>query len=227
MIPPQLEKTWQEKLKNEWQKPYLLDLGAFLAAERKSASVYPPSAEVFQAFNETPFDQVQVVIIGQDPYHGQNQAHGLSFSVKQGIKQPPSLKNIFKELQDDLGLAPPNHGCLSTWARQGVLMLNSVLTVRSGQPRSHHGKGWEAFTDTVVDLLVARKDPVIFLLWGKDAGEKCRKILSQNHHSHFVLTSPHPSPYSAHSGFFGSRPFSKINDLLKKQGKKEISWRIE
>ena len=227
MVPPQIEKSWQKALSEEWEKPYLINLAAFLGAERKNTTIYPPPADVFQAFNETPFDQTNVVIIGQDPYHGPKQAHGLSFSVKQGIPLPPSLKNIFKELKEDLNLPLPPHGCLSSWAKQGVLMLNTTLTVRDGEPRSHFGKGWELFTDSVVEQLVKRKDSVIFVLWGKDAGEKCRSVLGKYSHSHFILTSPHPSPFSAHTGFFGSRPFSKINDLLKRQGKKEIDWRIE
>lgn len=226
MIPPQIEKSWQLALRSEWEKPYLDALANFLKEERHSFPVYPPNKDVFQAFNETPFEKTQVVIIGQDPYHGPGQAHGLSFSVKQGVRFPPSLKNIFKELKDDLGICEPAHGCLSAWAKQGVLMLNAVLTVREGEPRSHQGRGWEQFTDCVVATLAQREDPVIFLLWGKDAAEKCRIALSQNQKNHFILTSPHPSPFSAHTGFFGSRPFSKINELLKRQGKDPIDWRV-
>lgn len=225
--PPQLEKSWQIALEDEWDKPYLTYLSAFIAEERKITSVYPPKSEVFQAFEKTPFNDVKVVIIGQDPYHGEGQAHGLSFSVKPGIALPPSLKNIFKELQEDIGIKTPTHGCLTSWAAQGVLMLNAVLTVRSGQAGSHRGKGWELFTDSVVQKLVQRKDPVIFLLWGRDAQEKCRSIFSYGGSQHAIFISPHPSPFSAHSGFFGSRPFSKINNLLTTQGKKTINWSIE
>jgi uracil-DNA glycosylase len=225
MTPPQMEESWKEALKEEWSQPYLQKLVAFLALERKNYPIYPSPQEVFQAFNVTPFEKTQVVIIGQDPYHGPGQAHGLSFSVKPGIPFPPSLKNIFKELSEDIDLPPPSHGCLLHWAKQGVLLLNNVLTVRQGEPRSHARQGWEQFTDNVVKVLAARKDPLIFLLWGKDAQEKCNYSLSGASH-HFILKSPHPSPFSAHSGFFGSRPFSKINDLLKRQGKNPIDWRI-
>lgn len=221
--PPQLDSTWAQALKNEWEKPYLDTLARFIAQERSSGvEVYPPKMEVFNAFNHTPFDQVKVVIMGQDPYHGPNQAHGLSFSVCKQIPQPPSLKNIFKELHDDLGIAPPEHGNLERWAKQGVLMLNTILTVRAREPRSHHGKGWETFTDAVVAQLNKRDDPLIFVLWGKAAQEKCRSLASH----HAVLTSPHPSPYSAYSGFFGCRHFSKINEVLKKQGKQPINWSL-
>ncbi len=221
--PPQIDASWAEALKNEWEKPYLDDLVAFIAQERRSDTpVYPPKMEVFNAFNYTPYDRVEVVIIGQDPYHGQGQAHGLSFSVTGEVKQPPSLKNIFKELKEDLGIEPPDHGNLEKWATQGILMLNTILTVRASEPRSHHGKGWELFTSSVVQILNERKDPVIFVLWGKAAQEKCGSVAPHHH----VLIAPHPSPYSAHSGFFGSRPFSKINELLKSQGKQPINWAL-
>lgn len=225
--PPQLEKSWQEALKEEWQKPYMGSLVSFLAQERNSGAIYPEKKDVFNAFAKTPFDKVNVVIIGQDPYHGEGQAHGLSFSVRHGVKFPPSLKNIFKELHDDLGIAEPIHGNLEHWAAQGVLMLNAVLTVRANQPRSHHGQGWEIFTDSIVSTLAARKDPVIFVLWGRDAQEKCKIIGDKDKTHHFFLETSHPSPYSVHSGFFGSRHFSKINDLLKKQGKPPIDWVIK
>lgn len=225
--PPQIDESWKIALKEEWSKKYLQQLADFIAYERASdAPIYPPKPDVFNAFNYTPFDKVKVVIIGQDPYHGPGQAHGLSFSVPKNVTQPPSLKNIFKELQDDLEVATPNHGCLTSWAEQGVMMLNAILTVRARMPRSHHGRGWEEFTDAVVSALVKREDPVIFVLWGKTAQEKCRHILEETTNRHFVLSSPHPSPYSAHNGFFGSRPFSKINELLKKQGKEPINWAI-
>lgn len=220
--PPQLEKSWSAVLQKEWGKPYIAALQAFLIQERKEHSIYPPNTEVFNAFNLTPFEKVRVVIVGQDPYHGPGQAHGLSFSVPPGVAQPPSLKNIFKELYDDLGIAPPSQGNLEKWGQQGVLLLNSILTVRAHQPKSHSGKGWELFTDAVVAALSARSDPVIFVLWGKSALEKCSQLASH----HTVLTAPHPSPYSACSGFFGCRHFSKINELLTKQGKQPINWNL-
>jgi uracil-DNA glycosylase len=225
--PPQMEESWKIALKEEWGKNYLQELAVFVAKERSgSEAVYPSKGDVFNAFNLTPFEKVKVIIIGQDPYHGPGQAHGLSFSVPPSIPQPPSLKNIFKELQDDLGIMPPKHGCLIPWAKQGVMLLNAVLTVRAHTPRSHYGKGWELFTDAVVARLVRREDPAIFVLWGKTAQEKCRHILEQTMNRHFILMAPHPSPYSVHSGFFGCRHFSKINDLLKKQGKEPINWVI-
>lgn len=225
--PPQLEQSWKEALKEEWSKPYMHALASFLAAERQgTAPVYPSKENVFTAFKQTPFEKVKVVIIGQDPYHGEGQAHGLSFSVPPHMSQPPSLKNIFKEIEEDLGIKPPSHGCLVSWAQQGVLMLNAILTVRAHTPRSHYGKGWEQFTDGVVARLAARGDPVIFVLWGKTAQEKCRPILAQTKNPHFVLMAPHPSPYSVYSGFFGCKHFSKINELLKQQGKEPINWAI-
>ncbi len=221
--PPQLDKTWAEVLNEEWNKPYMDALVRFISDERTSENpIYPPKMQVFNAFNHTPFDKVQVVIMGQDPYHGPGQAHGMSFSVLPGVTQPPSLKNIFKELKQDLGVEPPDHGNLEGWARQGVLMLNAILTVRAHQPRSHHGKGWEQFTDAVVSRLSARQDPVIFVLWGKSAQEKCGHLAPH----HPVLIAPHPSPYSANSGFFGCQHFSKINELLTKQGKQPINWAL-
>jgi uracil-DNA glycosylase len=224
--PPQLEESWKKILQNEWEKRYLKDLADFIARERASAQIFPPKQDVFNAFQHTPFDQTKVVIIGQDPYHGQGQAHGLSFSVLPGIMRPPSLKNIFKELEADLGIPQPTHGFLQSWANQGVLLLNAVLTVRAREPGSHQGKGWEQFTDAVVRKLCERKDPVIFVLWGKTAQEKCRQILQETKIRHYVLTASHPSPYSAYSGFFGCRHFSKINDLLKRQGKEPLNWKI-
>lgn len=225
--PPQLDESWREALKDEWSKKYVQELASFLSTERAgSIPIYPSKLDVFNAFNHTPFDQVKVVIIGQDPYHGPGQAHGLSFSVPKEVAQPPSLKNIFKELQEDLGIAPPKHGCLTGWAKQGVLMLNAILTVRAHTPQSHNGKGWETFTDAVVSALISREDPAIFVLWGKTAQEKCRRILEKTTNRHFVLTAAHPSPYSAYSGFFGCKHFSKINELLKKQGKEPINWAL-
>jgi len=220
--PPQLENSWTKALEEEWGKSYLTELATFVAHERASGPIYPPKDEVFSAFNQTPFDEVQVVIMGQDPYHGPNQAHGLSFSVKEPVPPPPSLQNIYKELKEDLGIEPPQHGNLLNWAKQGVLMLNATLTVRAHEPRSHYGQGWEAFTDAVVARLSAREDPVIFVLWGRSAAEKCSHLAPH----HYVLTSPHPSPFSAHSGFFGCQHFSKIQELLTKQGKNPINWSL-
>lgn len=221
--PPQLEESWKEVLKDEWSKPYVFELAQFVAKERSSGiPVYPPKEDVFNAFRYASFDKVKVVIVGQDPYHGAGQAHGLCFSVRPGVPLPPSLQNIFKELKDDLSIPMPPHGCLISWAKQGVLLLNTVLTVREKEPRSHYGKGWERFTDAVVSQLNQRQDPVIFVLWGKAALDKCNSIAQR----HAILTAPHPSSYSAHSGFFGCRHFSKINEILKTQGKDQIDWTI-
>lgn len=221
-----MEASWLGKLQEEFEKSYMKDLEAFLAKEiRSGVEIYPPFELIFNAFCQTPFDEVKVVIMGQDPYHGAGQAHGLSFSVPKGISQPPSLQNIFKELKEDLGVEAPHHGCLLDWAKQGVLLLNATLTVRAGEPKSHFGKGWEVFTDRVVQLLCERKDPIVFILWGKSAAEKFEHI-SKNSNNHLVLTAAHPSPFSAHSGFFGCRHFSKTNEFLKKAGKKPINWAI-
>ena len=222
-----LEKRWFELLKDEVRKPYIQDLKKFLDAEKRQGyRVYPEETMVFRAFLKTPYDQVKVVIVGQDPYHGAGQAHGLSFSVAKGVPTPPSLKNIYKELALDLNIPIPAHGCLENWAEQGVLLLNATLTVRAGTPRSHYGKGWEAFTDAVIAKLCQRKGPIVFLLWGKSAREKCDRILSQTNHPHSVLSCAHPSPYSA-TGFFGCRHFSKTNDYLEKWGKSPINWRLD
>jgi uracil-DNA glycosylase len=221
-----MEASWLEKLQGEFEKPYMKECEAFLAKEIGSgAEIYPPFELVFNAFCQTPFDQVKVVIMGQDPYHGPGQAHGMSFSVPAGVPIPPSLQNIFKEIRDDLGISPPKHGCLLKWAKQGVLLLNATLTVRANEAKSHHGKGWETFTDKVVQLLCTRKDPLVFLLWGKSAYEKFQHIANGSSH-HLVLTSPHPSPLSAHTGFLGCRHFSKANEFLKKAGLEPIDWTI-
>lgn len=222
----ELGQSWHEILKDELQKPYIASLVAFVERERRGAKpVYPPKELVFNAFKKTPYEKVKVVIMGQDPYHAPGQAHGLSFSVPKGIAAPPSLQNIFKELESDLAMAKPSHGCLSSWSEQGVLLLNATLTVRESEPMSHHGRGWETFTDAVIDKLSERGDPVIFVLWGKSAQEKCRRLRAQAH-QHVVLTSPHPSPLSAHQGFFGCKHFSKINEHLAKLNKAPISWAI-
>lgn len=218
-----LSKSWHEQLKEEIEQPYVQELKNFLSQEKGSGKViYPPDSLVFNAFSYAPFDQVKVVIVGQDPYHGQGQAHGLSFSVLEGVAQPPSLQNIFKELKEDLGIPIPQSGSLTKWAKQGVLLLNATLTVRAGEPRSHYGRGWERLTDAIVAKLAARKDPLVFLLWGKSAQEKCANIGPP----HLVLTAAHPSPFSAHGGFFGCRHFSKANAFLEKQGKTPIDWSI-
>ena len=223
-----MEASWLDRLGPEFEKPYMKSLEAFLAQEIASGAViYPPFTQIFNALCQTPFDQVKVVIMGQDPYHGPGQAHGLSFSVPKGIPQPPSLQNIFKELHDDLGIKPPAHGCLLEWAQQGVLLLNATLTVRDGEAKSHHGRGWEVFTDKIVQLLCESKDPLVFILWGKSAFDKFQHIQPQGSKSHhLVITSAHPSPLSAYAGFFGSRPFSRANEFLKKHGKTPINWQI-
>jgi len=208
---------------DELAKPYFGDLQQFLENERTKHTVFPPVDRVFEALELTPFDAVRVVVLGQDPYHDDGQAHGLAFSVLTGVKLPASLRNIFKELHDDLGGPLAKHGCLIPWAKQGVLMLNTVLTVRAHQAHSHRGKGWELFTDAVIAALSKRTDPIVFVLWGKPAQGKKILIDLQRHH---VLESAHPSPLSAHRGFFGSRPFSKINDALRAWGQAEIDWRL-
>ncbi len=222
-----LEKSWHETLKEEIKKPYIEELKAFLNREKEAGfTVYPQEEFVFNAFSKTPFDQVKVVIIGQDPYHGRGQAHGLSFSVQKGITPPPSLKNIFKELKQDVGFKESSHGCLESWAKQGVLLLNATLTVRENEPKSHYGRGWERFTDAVVGALCKKQDPIVFLLWGKSALEKGCSILNTVKHPHLVLTAAHPSPYSV-SGFLGCKHFSKANESLAKWGKTPINWNIE
>lgn len=219
------DPSWKQQLIDEMQQPYFLELRKFIAEEREAKKViYPPEELIFNAFIHTPFDEVKVVIIGQDPYHGSGQAHGLSFSVPSGIPLPPSLKNIYLELQQDLGIPPSKEGCLSSWAKQGVLLLNATLTVRAGEPKSHYGRGWERFTDAVVSRLVKREDPLVFALWGKPAQEKLLHVFQNQSMPHAALTAPHPSPFSAHTGFFGCRHFSKINALLEQWGKAPIDW---
>jgi uracil-DNA glycosylase len=222
-----IESSWKEALKEEFQKPYFLDLIKFIKEERLSKNIFPPQDLVFAALNEVPFDAVKVIIVGQDPYHGLGQAHGLSFSVQQGIKPPPSLKNIFKEMVDDIGIVMPIHGCLLSLAKQGVLLLNSTLTVREKEPQSHYGMGWERFTNHVITKLIKRNDPLVFMLWGKAAQEKCANFLNEEEaKKHLVLKAAHPSPYSAYNGFFGCKHFSKANDFLKKHHKTIIDWQI-
>nr|WP_239094013.1 uracil-DNA glycosylase [Bacillus sp. B15-48] len=224
MIPVQLKNHWKERLKEEFTKSYYIKLENFLKEEYRTKTIYPEKEAIFNALNFTDYHDVKVVLLGQDPYHGPHQAHGLSFSVKQGVKIPPSLRNIFKELHEDLGCEIPTHGYLKKWADQGVLLLNTVLTVREGAAHSHKGQGWEEFTDRIISLLNEREKPVIFLLWGKPAQVKLKQI---NQEKHIVLTSAHPSPLSANRGFFGSKPFSQINAILRGNGEKEIDWQID
>ena len=219
----QLHPSWLTHLESVFQTPEMINLRAFLVQEQKQHTVYPPNRDLFNALNLTPLDQVKVVILGQDPYHGANQAHGLSFSVRHGITPPPSLKNIFNELQSDLGISPPSHGDLTQWAQQGVLLLNTVLTVRARKAGSHRNQGWEVFTDAVIQTLNAQQEGVVFILWGRQAQAKQTLIEAQKH---LVITSPHPSPYSADRGFFGSRPFSQCNQYLSSQGKEPVDWSL-
>ncbi|WP_316743691.1 uracil-DNA glycosylase [Pedobacter antarcticus] len=221
-----LESGWQTELEEEFSKPYMQNLKSFLLSEKESnQQVYPPNSQIFNAFNETPFDKVKVVILGQDPYHGEKQAHGLSFSVNKGIKIPPSLRNIYKELETDIpGFITPDHGDLSQWAAEGVLLLNATLTVRAHQPGSHQGKGWEAFTDQAINKLSKDREGLVFILWGKYAQQKELLI---NGEKHLVLKAPHPSPFSSYTGFFGSRPFSKTNTYLISKNKKPVNWQIK
>lgn len=219
----QIEPEWNHELRGEFEKDYFKNLGQFLANEQKKQTIYPSHENVFAAFNHTPFSKVKVVIIGQDPYHGQNQANGLSFSVSKGIRNPPSLKNIFKELKTDLGIEIPTHGDLTKWADQGVLLLNATLTVRAEQAGSHQNKGWETFTDSVIKILSEKREGIIFLLWGKFAQGKETLI---NNHKHLILKAAHPSPL-ARGAFFGCKHFSKTNEFLIKLGKSPINWNIE
>jgi uracil-DNA glycosylase len=215
---------WKELLANEFEKPYMQSLNTFLLHEKNAGKViYPKASLIFNAFNLTPFDQVRVVILGQDPYHGPNQAHGLCFSVLKGVKLPPSLRNIYKELEQDLKIPPADHGCLDAWAKQGVLLLNTVLTVEEGKAGSHQGKGWEIFTNAVIHRLNQREKPIIFVLWGKYAQEKGKMI---DEKKHVILKSAHPSPLSAHQGFWGNHHFSRINELLIQRGENPIDWNL-
>lgn len=219
-----LKSDWEPLLRSEFEQPYYRSLREFLKEEYRSRTVYPDMFDIYSALHLTPYSGTRVVILGQDPYHGPGQAHGLSFSVKPGVAIPPSLLNMFKELHDDLGCEIPNNGYLEKWARQGVLLLNAVLTVRSGQPNSHKGQGWETFTGRVIETLNRREKPVVFILWGSQAQAKLELIDASRHH---IIRSPHPSPLSAHRGFFGSRPFSRTNAFLRSVGEPEIDWQID
>ena len=219
-----IANDWLAELGDEFKKPYYKALYEFVKQEYNSTQVFPPSEDIFNAFHLTPLSEVKVVIIGQDPYHNVGQAHGLCFSVKPDVDIPPSLVNIYQELHDDLGCEIPNNGYLVKWAEQGVLMLNTVLTVRAHQANSHHGKGWEQFTDAAIMALNKQDRPIVFILWGRPAQMKKSML---NNPNHLILQAPHPSPLSAYRGFFGSKPFSKTNDFLKSKGIEPIDWQIE
>lgn len=220
----QIGNDWDEILKDEWKKDYYLNLRKNLIHEYKNHTIYPSMYDIFNALKKVPYKDVKVVILGQDPYHGQGQAHGFSFSVQKGVKTPPSLLNIYKELHDDLGLYIPNNGNLIKWADQGVLLLNSTLTVRAHQANSHKDIGWFFLTDNIIKLLNDREKPIVFLLWGKFAQSKESLITNKRH---LIIKSAHPSPFAAHRGFFGSKPFSKTNDFLLKNNMSPIDWQIE
>lgn len=218
----ELESSWKEKLIDEFNKEYMHSLRDFLKKEKSERKIiFPPGRKIFSALNLTSFQNVKAVILGQDPYHGSNQAHGLSFSVEHGIRPPPSLNNIFKELASDLNIEKPNHGNLEKWGKQGVLLLNSILTVEKSKPGSHANRGWEVFTDRILFLLNSSKNNLVFILWGKKAQEKGHFIDSDRH---MIIKSTHPSPFSANNGFLGSKPFSRTNQYLKKNNIKEIDW---
>lgn len=218
------ENDWQELLEGEMEKEYYQRLREFLVKEYRTRTIYPDMHDIFNALHYTSYKDVKVVILGQDPYHGPNQAYGLSFSVKPGVRIPPSLINIYKELKDDLGCYIPNNGTLTKWAKEGVLLLNTSLTVRAGEANSHSKIGWEIFTDHIIKLLNKREDPIVFILWGNNAIKKREFITNPKH---YIITSVHPSPLSASRGFFGSKPFSKTNKFLESIGKKPIDWQIE
>ncbi|EMF0220124.1 uracil-DNA glycosylase [Enterococcus hirae] len=218
-----IHNSWQTILTDEFEKEYYQKLRNFLKKEYTTQKIHPDMYHIYEALELTPYEKVKVVILGQDPYHGVNQAHGLSFSVQPGVKIPPSLNNIYKELQSDLGISPVKHGNLVSWAKQGVLLLNTVLTVREGQAYSHRGKGWEILTDKIIEKLNEREKPIVFILWGKPAQEKMKMIDKSRH---IILTSAHPSPLSAHRGFLGSKTFSKTNDALMALGETPIDWQL-
>ncbi|MCH5341595.1 MAG: uracil-DNA glycosylase [Acetatifactor sp.] len=219
-----IDNDWLAELETEFRKPYYKTLYEFVKTEYNTTQVFPPADEIFNAFHLTPLSQVKVVILGQDPYHNVGQAHGLCFSVKPEVDIPPSLVNIYKELQDDLGCYIPNNGYLVKWAKQGVLLLNTVLTVRAHQANSHRGKGWEEFTDAAIQALNRQDRPIVFILWGRPAQTKKRMLSNPNH---LILEAPHPSPLSAYNGFFGSKPFSQTNRFLQEHGEAPIDWQIE
>ncbi|MBB5209979.1 uracil-DNA glycosylase [Microbulbifer hydrolyticus] len=223
-LPMKIHPSWYSVLEPEFNKRYMSELREFLQQEKQSGkNIFPPGGQIFNAFNSTPFDQVKVVVLGQDPYHGAGQAHGLCFSVMPGVRIPPSLKNIYKELYSDLGIAPPDHGCLQPWAEQGVLLLNATLTVEESKAGAHQGRGWEQFTDAAIHALAEQRQGLVFILWGSYAQKKGGFIDSRKH---LVLRGPHPSPLSAHRGFFGTRPFSQANAYLQERGEAPINWAL-
>lgn len=223
MMDVKIEASWKQVLNNEFEKDYFIKLTEFVKNEYATKTIYPPKSQIFSAFDYTSFDDVKVVIIGQDPYHGEGQANGLSFSVADGVKIPPSLRNIYKELKTDLGIEDSNSGNLDAWAKQGVLLLNATLTVEAANAGSHQNKGWEDFTDAVIKLLSEEKENLVFVLWGSYAQKKGKKI---NREKHFVIESAHPSPLSVYRGFWDSKPFSKTNEYLKSKNVQEIDWKI-
>ncbi len=224
-VNPRIEESWKNRLTDEFHAPYFGTLKSFLVTEKQQGKmIYPPGPKIFSSFDFTPFERVKVVLLGQDPYHGTGQAHGLSFSVPEGVKPPPSLMNMFKELNSDLGIPIPQKGNLEKWAKQGVLLLNATLTVQANTAGSHQGKGWEQFTDAVIKKISDEKKGVVFLLWGKYAQAK-ESLIDES--KHIVLKAPHPSPFSVHTGFFGCKHFSKTNELLRQQGLEPIDWSLE
>lgn len=224
MINLQIDDSWNEHLLSEFKQPYFLKLISFLDFEFKTQSIYPPEHKIFNAFNLTPFHKLKVVILGQDPYHGEGQAHGLAFSVQDGVALPPSLRNIFQEYSSDLGYEIPINGNLTSWAKEGVFLLNTVLTVRANEAHSHKGMGWEVFTDSVIRLISEKKENVVFILWGNPAQQKAKFI---DESKHLILKAPHPSPLSSYRGFFGSKPFSRTNSYLRENGITEIEWKLD
>lgn len=218
-----IEESWKNLLESEFNAPYFAELKNFIVEEKKQYTIYPPGPMIFNAFNTTPVDAVKVVILGQDPYHGAGQAHGLCFSVQHGVKPPPSLVNIFKELNSDLGIEIPNHGCLEKWAKQGVLMLNATLTVRANSPRSHFNKGWEKLTDAAIKKISETRENLVFFLWGNDAKLK-EPLIDKS--KHLILSAVHPSPFAARNGFFGCKHFSKANQFLKSKGVEPVDWSL-
>ncbi|PRQ07028.1 uracil-DNA glycosylase [Enhygromyxa salina] len=221
----ELPQSWHAVLGDEIAKPYFRKLEAFVASARATQEVFPPAPEVFAAFEHTPYESVRVLILGQDPYHDNDQAHGLCFSVRRGVKIPPSLRNLYKELQSDVGVDAPDHGFLQAWADRGVMLLNTVLTVQAHKANSHRKQGWETFSDRVIEVLAAREDPLVFVLWGKPAQKKL-PLIERNGSHHEIIVAAHPSPLSASSGFFGSKPFSKVNAALDRWGKPPIDWSL-
>lgn len=220
----QMHESWKTALKAEFEKPYFAELKRFLQAEKAAGkTIYPPGSLIFNAFNSTPFDQVRIVILGQDPYHGPGQAHGLCFSVQHGVKPPPSLVNIYKELQSDVGITLPTHGCLQSWTTQGVFLLNAILTVEANKPASHQKRGWEEFTNAAIQQLSLQREGLIFMLWGNFAQQKAALI---DERKHTILKAPHPSPFSAHTGFLGCGHFSKANAILTARGDAPVNWQV-